>query len=540
MKTVIYHTDEADIARAGAVLRAGGLIAFPTETVYGLGGSALDAEAAGKIFAAKGRPADNPLIAHIADPAMLDVLCHDIPEAARRLAARFWPGPLTMALPKRPVVPDTVTAGLPTVGIRFPSHPVAQALIRAAGVPIAAPSANRSGKPSPTSFAHVLEDMDGRIDGIIDGGEAQVGVESTFVEFAGDMVRILRPGYITPEDLAGVVGADHVEIDGAVLSGLRPEEHPRSPGMKYRHYAPSAPVIAVTGENRDCAREIRRGVRGREGAAAILCDEYADTIPCRVIRVGKYGDYAAQAHRLFEALRELDRPEIKIIYAQCPAERGVGLAVANRLKRAAGFHVVPARRLTVLGLTGSTGAGKGVVSRALRTAGAEVIDCDAVYHELLEKDGALLDALRAAFPGAFAGDRLDRKALGTIVFRDPGKLAELNRITHPFVRRRITAILEEMEARGVRLAVLDAPTLFESGADADCDVTLGVIADPALRTGRIMERDGLSREYAALRIAGGKPDSFYRERCDEIMENNGTAEEAEAGAAAVIHKLLNQ
>ena len=538
MKTVIYSISE--IEAAGAVLRAGGLIAFPTETVYGLGGNALDADASRRIFAAKGRPADNPLIAHIADIAMLDTLCHDIPEAARRLADRFWPGPLTMALPKRPIVPDTVTAGLPTVGIRYPSHPVAQALIRAAGVPIAAPSANRSGKPSPTTFAHVLEDMDGRIDGIIDGGDAQVGVESTFIEFVGEKVRILRPGYITPEDLAEVVGPENVEIDAAVMQGLKENEHPRSPGMKYRHYAPAAPVIAVTGENRDCAREIRRGVRGKPGAAAILCDEYADSIPGRVIRVGKYGDYAAQAHRLFDALRELDRPEIEIIYAQCPAERGVGLAVANRLKRAAGFHVKAARRLTVLGLTGSTGAGKGAVSGFLASRGAVIIDCDAEYHTLLREDTELLSALRAEFPDAFPAGELDRKALGRIVFGDPEKLARLNAVTHPFVRRRITAVLEELEEKGTHLAVLDAPTLFESGADADCDWTLGVCADPEIRTQRIMARDGLDRAYAELRVAGGKPDAWYRERCDDILENNGTPEELRTSLETVIHKYLYQ
>ena len=424
------------------------------------------------------------------------------------------------------------------MGIRYPSHPVAQALIRAAGVPIAAPSANRSGKPSPTSFAHVLEDMDGRIDGIIDGGDTEVGVESTFIEFAGGRVRILRPGYITPEDLAEVVGPENVEIDGAVLAGLSENERPRSPGMKYRHYAPAAPVIAVTGENWDCAREIRRGVRGKPGAAAILCDEYAHLVPCEVLRVGKYGDYAAQAHRLFDALRELDRPDVRIIYAQCPAEQGVGLAVANRLKRAAGFHVLAARRLTVLGLTGSTGAGKGVVSDALRKRGAEIIDCDAVYHELLAGDAALNAALRDAFPAAYAGGILDRKALGRIVFQDSTALERLNTVTHPFVRRRITELLTDAEARGTALAVLDAPTLFESGADADCDFTLGVCAAPEKRIRRIMARDGLSEEYAALRIRGGKPDSYYEARCDAIIINNGTAEEAKAETDAVIHRIL--
>lgn len=535
MKTVIYTIDE--IEKAGAVIRAGGIVAFPTETVYGLGANALDVDAARRIFAAKGRPQDNPLIAHIADIAMLDALCHDIPDAARRIAARFWPGPLTMALPKRPIVPDTVTAGLPTVGVRYPSHPVAQALIRAAGVPVAAPSANRSGKPSPTTFAHVLADMDGRIDGIIDGGNADVGVESTFIEFSGGKVRILRPGYITPEDLAEVVGAENVEIDGAVLKALAENERPRSPGMKYRHYAPSAPVIAVMGDNWDCAREIRRGARAHEGAAAILCDEYADLIPCETLRVGRYGDYAAQAHRLFDALRALDRPDVRMIYAQCPDERGVGLAVANRLKRAAGFHVVNARRVTVLGLTGSTGAGKGVVSRALADAGAEVIDCDAVYHDMLAHDAALLRDLQDAFPDAFAGGALDRKALGRMVFQDAAALDRLNDVTHPHIRRRIAALLEECEARGVHLAVLDAPTLFESGANRDCDFTLGVTAAPELRAARITARDGLDAAYANLRINAGKPDDYYKNQCDFMIENNGAPEDAVRAALAIMKKV---
>lgn len=532
MKTIIYSVNELN--EAGRVLREGGLVAFPTETVYGLGGNALDATAAERIFAAKGRPQDNPLIAHIADIKMLDELCTDIPDIAREIAARFWPGPLTMALPKRDIVPDTVTAGLRTVGIRYPAHPVAQELIRAAGVPIAAPSANRSGKPSPTAFAHVLEDMDGRIEGIVDGGDADVGVESTFIEFLNGKVRILRPGYITPEDLAEVVGAENVEIDPAVLRGIGANEQPRSPGMKYRHYAPSAPVIAVLGDNGACARAILRGVRGKAGAAAILCDEYADLMPCTTIRVGQFGDYAAQAQRLFDALRELDRPEISVIYAQCPDDRGVGLAVANRLKRAAGFHVIEARQMLVLGLTGSTGAGKGVVSQALREQGAAVIDCDRVYHEMLASDEALLGDLRENFPGAFAGGSFDRKALGRIVFGDEAQLARLNSVTHPHIRRKIAELLADLDAAGTACAVIDAPTLFESGADADCDFIIGVTADAALRKVRIMERDGLAEEYAALRIEAGKPDVWYREKCDFMIENNHAPEDAKTAVLDIL------
>ena len=530
MKTQIFtiHSPDCDLEqleKAGAILRGGGLVAFPTETVYGLGGNALDAGASAKIFAAKGRPQDNPLIVHIADMAQLDILCHDIPDAARALAGAYWPGPLTMILPKNDCIPDATTAGLDTAGIRMPSHPVARALIRCAGVPIAAPSANRSGKPSTTSFPHVLRDMDGRIDAIIDGGESEVGLESTVIEFEGGRARILRPGYITLEDIETVLGPGMCLIAPGVREHVADGERVRSPGMKYRHYAPAAPVLAICGEARDVAREMRRRARGQSACAAIICDEYAQALPCETIACGPQGDYAAQAHRLFAALRQLDRPDISFILAQCPDERGVGMAVANRLKRAAAFHVVQARRCCVVGLTGPTGAGKSSVCACFCAHGAQILDCDALYHEMLKTDKALLDTLRTAFPSAFGSGSFDRRALGKLVFSDPDALAKLNAAVLPLVSARIEAEIARAAAKGVALLILDAPTLFESGTDALCDFTLAVLASPQLRTARIAARDGLDEAYAHLRVKSGKPDGYYIDRCDAVVTNDTDFEE---------------
>ena len=234
-----------DTSRAARILRSGGLVGIPTETVYGLGANGLDPLAVRSIFQAKGRPQDNPLILHIPDPSWLELYCRDIPEAAWRLARRFWPGPLTMVLRRDPAVPDEVTAGLNTVGMRCPAHELCRAVIEAAGVPIAAPSGNTSGKPSPTSVADMLEDMNGKIDAILDGGSCQVGVESTIIDMTAATPRLLRPGGVPLEELRAVLG--EVELDPAILRPMEEGEKPLAPGMKYRHYAPKAPVIVVKG-----------------------------------------------------------------------------------------------------------------------------------------------------------------------------------------------------------------------------------------------------------------------------------------------------
>ncbi len=328
---------ERDIGAAATILRTGGLLGIPTETVYGLGADGLNPEAVRRIFEAKGRPQDNPLILHIPEASWLERYCQDVPAAAYTLAERFWPGPLTMILHRRENVPDEVTCGLGTVGMRCPNHPVTLAIIRAAEAPVAAPSGNRSGRPSPTCAAHMMEDMNGRIDAIVDGGSCGVGVESTIIDLTVPMPRLLRPGGLSLEALRAVLG--EVAVDGAVLAPMAAGERPRAPGMKYRHYAPKAPVTVVTGQAVGTARYIREKMGEHTG---VICfDEYAGWFPgCIVKSIGSAGAPEEQARRVFDALRAFDSTDAAEIFAQCPGDAGLGLAVANRLKKAAGFHTV--------------------------------------------------------------------------------------------------------------------------------------------------------------------------------------------------------
>ncbi len=335
MHTRVFQPHE--IEPAAQVLRSGGLLAIPTETVYGLGADGLNREAVARIFTAKGRPQDNPLILHIPDAGALSQYCTDIPAAAYALARRFWPGPLTMILPRRPLVPDVVTAGLDTVGMRCPDHPVTRAILSRAGVPVAAPSANTSGRPSPTTAAHVLEDMDGKIEGVVDGGPCAVGVESTIVDLTVTPPRLLRPGGVTLEELREVLGA--VEVDGAVTRMLGESEQPRAPGMKYRHYAPKAPVTVIRGAPAEAARYIRR--RLADGDGVICFNEFVPLFEGHPVEpIGPASDPAEQARRVFDALRYFDGTETERIWAMCPDPEGIGLAVSNRLNKAAGFHIV--------------------------------------------------------------------------------------------------------------------------------------------------------------------------------------------------------
>ena len=329
----------ADIGPAAEILRRGGLLGIPTETVYGLGANGLDPEAVSHIFAAKGRPQDNPLILHIPSADWLERYCEDIPDTAYALAERFWPGPMTMILKHKPLVTSAVTAGLDTVGMRCPAHPVCRAIIQAAGVPVAAPSGNTSGRPSPTNMADMLEDMDGKIDGIVDGGPCAVGVESTIIDLTEQPPRLLRPGGITLEQLEEVLG--EVAVDPAVTRLMGAGEQPRAPGMKYRHYAPKAPVTVVQGAPAAAARYIQTHLE--EGDGVICFDEYAHLFAGHPLeQLGPSTDVPEQARRVFDALRWFDGTSVTHIWAQCPDAAGIGLAVSNRLNKAAGFHIIRA------------------------------------------------------------------------------------------------------------------------------------------------------------------------------------------------------
>ena len=326
---------------AAAILRDGGLVGIPTETVYGLGANGLNEEAVAHIFEAKGRPQDNPLILHIPNASWLERYCKDIPLTAYKLADAYWPGPMTMILRRKDIVPDAVTAGLDTVGMRCPAHPLCRAIIDAAGVPVAAPSGNTSGRPSPTTAQHMLEDMDGKIDAIVDGGPCSVGVESTIIDLTETPARLLRPGGITLEQLEAVLG--EVAVDPAVTRLMGAGEQPKAPGMKYRHYAPKAPVTVVTGDPQKSAEYIASHAAPEDG---VICfDEFLPLFTRRsetrpVMDLGPAGDKEEQARHIFDALRSFDHTSVPAIWAQCPDATGIGLAIANRLNKAAGFHII--------------------------------------------------------------------------------------------------------------------------------------------------------------------------------------------------------
>jgi len=342
LNTLVLKPEQQALARAAELLKDGKLVGMPTETVYGLGANALNPEAVKAIFEAKGRPGDNPLIVHIADVKELGPLISAEPgENARKLMDAYWPGPLTLIFPKSDRVPMCTTGGLSTVAVRMPSHPVARQLIEMSGLPIAAPSGNRSGRPSPTTAAHMFEDMDGRIEMILDGGSCEVGVESTVVDMTGDVPRILRPGGITPEMIASVCGS--CKVDSAVMRPLRENERPRSPGMKYRHYAPAGQLTIFHGEKENVVAEIcqtydqalAEGHRPLILALEESLPRYGDR---RIESLGR--DAAEMAHAVFAVLRDADEVHADVILSESVEAEGIGLAVMNRLGRAAAFHII--------------------------------------------------------------------------------------------------------------------------------------------------------------------------------------------------------
>lgn len=347
MKTEFIKADiskplDDQLTPAAEILKRGGLVAFPTETVYGLGACALDSDAAKKIYAAKGRPSDNPLIIHISRPEDAEKYCFTN-ETFYKLSSAFMPGPITVIMPKKPIIPDAVTGGLDTVAVRIPSDKVANKLIELCGFPIAAPSANISGKPSPTDADAVMQDMNGRIDMVIDGGECNIGVESTIVKPMSDGVKLLRPGGITVGMLEAVVGK--VEIDPVITEKPTDDRKPEAPGMKYRHYAPIAKMTLICGDGKDfferAAEFINKKISENENTGVLCTDEAAAKIKGKyVVSLGAVDDPAMHAHRLFKALRNFDDMPVDRIYAISDGKDEVELAVYNRMIKAAGYDII--------------------------------------------------------------------------------------------------------------------------------------------------------------------------------------------------------
>lgn len=371
------------------IMRGGGLVAVPTETVYGLAGNGLDKKAVAEIYEVKGRPEVKPLSLMVHDAASMERYCENVPPQAYTLAKKFWPGPLTIVMKAKPCVPEIVRAGGETVGLRCPDHPLTLELLEKSGVPFAAPSANPSGEPSPKNADGVLKYFDGKIDAVLDGGECGIGCESTLIDLSRTPYRILRQG-------------------------------------------------------------------------ALPADEIAD-------------------------------------------------AFVDSMK--------------IIGITGGTGCGKTTALNELERRGALLIDCDAVYHRMLETDRPMLDEIEKYFPGAVIDGKLDRKALGAVVFTDEEALRDLNIITHRHINLEIRRILREHAMNGGTLAAIDAIELFSSGLAKRCTVTIGVIADREVRIDRIMRRDGISREYAMMRVNAQRPNEYFIQKCSHVLENNGSQEE---------------
>lgn len=344
MDTLLLQNTNDDIDTAVKILQNGGIVGIPTETVYGLAADALNGEAVAKIFKAKNRPMDNPLIVHISEFSDIQRynLAKEVPETARLLAEHFWPGPLTIIVKRTEVIPKEVSAGLDTVAIRMPSHRLANELIKKADTPLAAPSANLSGSPSPTLANHVLKDLRGKIDAVVDGGESEVGVESTVVTLVTDVPRVLRPGGITVEQLKEVLG--EVEVDKAVINGLENDAVASSPGMKYKHYAPKANVVLLKGSDDEYINYVNKNASNN--VAALCCDEDVNLLNVKTYSLGRRNDYVTQAHNLFDELRKIDDDAFaEIVYSRLPSIDGVGLALYNRLIRAAAFEVIDLEKI---------------------------------------------------------------------------------------------------------------------------------------------------------------------------------------------------
>ena len=500
------------------IIKSGKLVAFPTETVYGLGANALDAEAVKKIFAVKNRPANNPLIVHISDASMLSDIISDAPDFVMPLLKSFWPGALTVIFKKADVIPDVVTAGGDTVAVRCPSHPIANALIKLSGVPIVAPSANLSTKPSPTEFEHVRFDLFGKVSGIIDGGSCDIGIESTVVMPNADgSLTVLRPGAITPKMLEQK--GYKVSVDKNVLEPVKNNAKVASPGMLYRHYAPKAPMELVRGNN--AKNYIKSKLKNYKNPAVLCFDDESGDFDALCIEYGTPSQPLTLSRNLFSALREFDKTDTDYIFARVVEPEGVGLGIYNRMLRAASFNVTFANKKTVLGVTGYSGSGKTTVCEYLSDRGFCHINTDKLVHERVYVNSEVLQNLTSLFGKDVVKDNtVDRKALGAIVFGDKTAYNSLVKMLTPFI---VNAVKTEIENCDSELVAVDAPQLFQYELESVCDKTLAVISDNALKN--IIERDGIDKNTAKARLNSQKNNQFFIDNCDFVINNSGTKAE---------------
>lgn len=525
-----------EIKEAADILKNGGIVAIPTETVYGLAANAFDEKAVKKIFKAKGRPSDNPLIVHISSIEELDNIAYTN-EKAYELVKRFWPGPLTIILPKKPIVPYIVTAGLETVAVRFPSHPIAKNLIEAAGVPLAAPSANLSGKPSGTMIKHIINDFGDKIDGAIDGGECVCGVESTVVSLVSKPPVLLRPGFVTPEQLRQIL--PDLEIAPAVLQQM-PENTPvLSPGLKHKHYAPKATAFCVTGETHKAAKYININSFTNKNIAVICFDGEEKLFSAQTVMVyGKASEPEKMARNIFGLLRKTDDLKTDMIFIRTSLSDGIGLAVYNRLLRACNFNVIDADKVDlpfILGLTGQSGAGKSTAAHILENYGFKHIDTDKLSREAVY---GVIDDLKKAFGNDIVDENgeLNRKILAKRAFSTHENTDQLNSIIHKQIMDMVRSRILDYSANGVKRVVVDGAALIEADGLKICDSSIAICADDKIRLNRIIERDKLTESEALLRFNAQKPRDFYTSNTDFTALNDNILQ-LETEIRAIMEKL---
>ena len=503
MNTQVLPVNDKSIALAAELLQKGELVALPTETVYGIAADARNGEAVKKIFGAKGRPQDNPLIVHIYGMEMLKGIVSEVPDRAYKLAKAFWPGPLTMVMPRGGEVSDVTCAGLDTVGVRMPSHPVVQAVIKASGVAFAAPSANLSGKPSPTNAQDTLVDMDGRLPLILDGGESAVGVESTVVAVTGEHPMLLRPGYVTKEQMEEVLG-EEVLVSPAILEKLKDGEVARSPGMKYKHYAPKAQVTILRGDFAKYKAYVEQ--HAAPGVWALCFDGEGAQLPVPFIEYGKNHDGVTQAHHLFTALRALDKHGAEIVYARCP---------------------------------GRSGCGKSSATKFLAGQGYPCIDADLIAREMLLPGSPCIAQLQEKFGADIADENgnVRRRLLADRAFATPAGTRALTAITQPEILHRIETRLQEAEQSGAELAFVDGAVIVGTPFEARCDALVLISAPYDTSVARICARDGITPEMARRRLDAQTPIETLRAAATHEVVNDGTAEQLAEKMHAVLQQL---
>lgn len=518
METKIFTTKDDYLETVCGLLNKGEVVALPTETVYGLCANALDEKAVVKIFEAKNRPCDNPLIVHIASKEDIFNLVTELPKNAQKCIDAFWPGPFTVILNKKDIVPSVTSGGLSTVAVRMPENEVIAKVIKNSGLYLAAPSANLSGKPSPTKASHVIADMSGKISAIVDGGECSVGLESTVVSFAGEHPVLLRPGFITAEEILEL--CPDLIIDEGVTKSVG-NKKVLSPGMKYKHYAPKCDLTLVDAES-----DLFCQYANRLNIPAVCFDEDAKKLTCPYISLGKNPEKS-----LFGVLRELDEKGYEKAIIHAPKKVGIGLALYNRMVRSCGFKEISLP--LIIGLTGPSGSGKTTVSQKAKELGFFTIDCDKVASEVVP---TLKNELTKAFgEDVFEKGVLNRKKLAKKAFTDEDSTQKLNDITLPPI---VLKIKEIISSCGNAFVLLDGATIIESGINRECDFVISLYLNETLRIERFTKRDNLNEDDAKMRAKAAKSIQFYKQNSNVLINNDGTVDKLNSEFENTINNFL--